>query len=485
MSLSEQLSKDAQDDLFRNQTTKPVVLNKIEITGGDFSNDFYNKLVSPALNSQSALSLTELETELISIREKLQYIGLFNDIGIKLDLDEVSQVPTLLKGEPQISENPLPVKAIISLTEMPLFKYASYSKSTDYDVAAGFRYLNPNFSQNGDSLIVDVNINYDPFSKSINRKVWDLSYLSPTWSRSNSGKFVINPTISTIDAQRWASHQQFSAGALIGLQNLCWKKCGATVWTVGLSGSLRQVTDISNNASDLIRTYAGGDLKLGLQTHFSHDSRKYIGRFTSGGSCISLDNEFSGHNSVDYSGSQQCLQLQPFLKSLLKLEGASSFLFDNFTLGYNVQAGFIKSLAEDDELHISDKFFLGGLSSLQGFQSNSVGVKSGNDYVGGLSHFKADFRLFTRLPNSKKESPLRMYNYFNIGDVYDFNTLEQTKSVFSSGVLMKKSAVATGLGLSYKADNATLDLSYNIPLSNRSQDTAKPGLSFAVVLSFK
>lgn len=486
MSLQDHLIKDVQYDVLNSQTTKPVVLNKIEISGGDFSNDFYKRLVTPALDTSNVVPLSTLQSELLRIQQKLLYTGLFKDVDVKLDLDGAQQVPTLMKGEPQLKELPLPIKASVKLSELPLFKYASYSKSTDYDVACGLRYLNPNVSQNGDSLLVDINFNYDPVNKSVNRKIWDLKYLCPTWIQSNSGKFVINPTVSTLDACKWASHQQYSVGAFIGLQNLCWKNCGTTMWLHGLSGSMRQVSEISNKASDEIRTFAGSDLKMGFQSHFSHDSRKYIGRFHSTGSVLSLDSEFSGHNSIDYSESGKDIQLLPFVKSLLKFEGASSFFYDNFTLGYNVETGFIKSLSEtNDKLHITDKFFLGGLNSLQGFQLNSVGVQNHGDYTGGLSMFKADLRLFTRLPNCAKQSPLRMYNYFNIGDVFDMNSYSKWESKVLSGDLWKKSATATGLGLSYKADNAQLDLSYNIPLSTRDQDCAKPGLSFAVVLNFK
>lgn len=477
MSLQERLTGESQNDTVKNQATKSLSLKRIEISGGDFSNDFYSRLVSPALAS-SVVSLGQLQGELVDIQQKLLYTGLFQDIAVKLDLDESSAT-----SGPALA---LPVKASVSLTQLPLFKYGSYSKSTDCDVACGLRYLNPNVSQNGDSLLVDINLNYDPLAKTVNRKIWDLTYLCPSWSSSNSGKIILNPTVSTIDAQQWASHQQYSVGALIGLQNLCWNKCGATWYTAGLSGSLRQVTDISNSASDGIRSFAGGDLKLGLQTHIAHDSRRHKGRFASSGSSVSLDTEISGNNSVDYSGSQKEIQLKPFLKSVFKAEGAHSFFFDNFTLGYNLETGFIKSLSEaDNKLHISDKLFLGGQNSLLGFKLNSVGVKNGNDYIGGLSSFKADFKLFTRLPNSQKDSPLRLYNFFNIGDVYDFNSLDKVQNLIASGDLLKKSAMASGIGLSYKADNAILDLSYSIPLSTRSQDTAKPGLSFAVVLNFK
>lgn len=490
MSLEDRLSQGVKYDALKNQGTKPVSLKKIEITGGDFSNHFYDKLLSPALNVKDGVQLTVLDDELTSIQQRLLYTGLFRDVSVKLDLDGAPQVPTLLQGAPQqpgSSSKPLPVKATILLKELPLLKYQSFSKSTDNDVSCGVRYLNPNVSQNGDSLLVDVNLQYDPTARAITKNVWSLTYLAPSWISSEGSKFVLTPAVSSVDARKWASHKQYSVGGLLGLQRLCFKKCGDSIITNGLVGELRQVTDISNNASDAIRTYAGGDLKLGFQSHLGHDTREYVGRFTRDGSYGELNFELSGHNSVDYShGSQEEIKLQPFIKSVGHYEGARSFFCDNFTLGYTVDTGFIKSLINaDDKLHISDKFLLGGLGSLQGFRLNSVGLKSGHDYVGGSSLFKADLRLFTRLPNTKRESPLRLYNYVNFGDVYETKTLSALGDLIASGDFITKSAMSTGVGLSYKADNATLDLSYNVPLSSRSQDSASPGLNFAVTLNFK
>lgn len=492
MSLQEAIAQESKNDVVSRQCTRPVQLNSIAITGGDFTSNYLQKLVAPALDDKP-VSFNELYGVLGGIEKKLSNTGLFRDVRILLDLDNTKRAT---------SESPIPVKANVTLTDLPLFKYSSYTRSTDQDVGCGVRYLNPNFSQNADTLLVDINFNYDPFDKSVNRKVWDLTYLHPL-AKSANGKLLLNPTVATVDATKWASHKQHVVGAMLGYQTIMKSSNGgAHVFTAGFTGTMRQVTDIANSASDVIRTHAGGDLKLGYLSNWTLDKRAFVGKFHTDGVLVGMTNEFAGHNSVDHQAFQQSQQSQtqqnqtqqsqhiellPFSKTTVDFAGAKSFFNKNVTVSADLSAGVLKSFVEDgaDKLHVTDRLFVGGQHSLKGFHRNAVGVKNGNDHIGGTSAFKLGASLSTTLPRTSASAPLRLYTFINAGDVHNFKNLEEGLSAITSGSIITKAAAASGVGLAYKAQNAVLDLSYNVPLTDRAQDDAKPGLALSVLLNFK
>lgn len=471
-------------NVLNNQTTKPVELKKVEISGGEFSDSYYESLLSPLLN-QKVFALKDLKSELVQLRERLEYSGLFKDISVNVDLDKSSTLK--LTKHDLLVEGPLPVTAKVNLTQVPIFKFSSYSSSTDYDAAAGVRYLDPNFLKNASTLLVDINVNYDPFNKTVNRKIWDLTILTP-FQKSPSVKAVLNPSISLIDAKSWASHTQYSKGGFIGIQKTWLSTKGDTFFTNGVAVTHRNVGDVSNSASDAIRTDAGDDFKIGFQSNLRFDTRKFLSRFALEGVNFDVTNEFSGFNSVDSipKSNEKDVELKKFNKTVFRFEGVKSFLNDTFTASLDFNAGSVFTLDsnKNDKLHITDRFFLGGITTLKGFHLNSVGLKSGNDYIGGSSFYKAGFTFFSRIPNTPVNSPLRLYNFINLGDNFNFNSLDEFKKLASTGDIVKNSAIATGVGLAYRSNNAVVDLSYNIPLSDRSQDNAKPGLSFSVALNF-
>jgi len=473
-------------NVLNKQTTKHVELKKVEINGGEFSDTYYESLLNPSFGERNVFALKDLNTELSQLKERLEYSGLFKDISINVDLDKSSA--TKMSKTDYLTVGAVPVTAKVNLTQVPIFKFSSYSSSTDYDAASGIRYLDPNFLKNASTLLVDINVNYDPFNKTLNRKIWDLAIMTP-FSKSPSLKAIFNPSISLIDAKSWASHTQHSKGGLIGVQKTWLSTAGDSFFTNGLSFTHRNVGDVSNSASDVVRTDAGDDFKLGLQSNYRFDTRKFLGQFALNGVNFDVTNEFAGFNSVDAvpnNAEKEGVELNKFNKTVFKFEGFKSFFNNTFTTALDFKAGSIFTLDSNktDKLHISDRFFLGGLTSLKGFHLNSVGLKNGNDYIGGSSFFKAGFTFFSKIPNTSTDSPLRLYNFINAGDVFNFQSFNQFKDSVSTGDLIRQSAIATGVGLAYRSKNALLDLSYSIPLSDRSQDNAKPGLSFSVSLNF-
>lgn len=66
--------------------------------------------------------------------------------------------------------------------------------------------------------------------------------------------------------------------------------------------------------------------------------------------------------------------------------------------------------------HFSDKFRLGGPTSVRGFAWNQLGPKSGADYLGGELSYSAGTSLFAPFP-FKPEWPLKSHFWLNAGSL--------------------------------------------------------------------
>ncbi|KAH3683220.1 hypothetical protein WICPIJ_005810 [Wickerhamomyces pijperi] len=494
--LNSALTEESKYQVLNSQLTRPLTISKLEFVGGDFNDKYYENLVKNILPQEAAdknavLSLRAVNDELLSIENSLSNTGLFSKISIDLDVDESAVSPTLIKGESSTFSSSgsglIPVKAKFNLTQLPLFRYSSYSSILDDGSSVGFRYSNPNFLRNSSSLLLDTNFHYDILSNRLNHKLLNLNILLPLPSQSKT-KVIFNPTLATIDATKWASHEQVAAGALLGLQqtNVCPCSKAVTVLTAGVSFTDRKLTSIADSASDLIKASSGDDLKFAGQFNVKVDSRIYQDKFVKSGTLVSLTNEYAAFNGVSaFAEASKAKKNVPFLnfaKTVFDFSTTSSFLSDIFTTQLQFQAGHIVDFSKG-KLHLTDKFFLGGDSTLKGFQLNSVGLKDGKDFVGGTSVWRLNLGLFSRLPNVPASSPLRIYSFFNVGDNYNFKSAAEASDLILSGAVLN-SASAVGTGIVYKANNAVLDLSYNVPLSVRGQDSAKPGFSLNASLNF-
>jgi outer membrane protein insertion porin family len=81
-------------------------------------------------------------------------------------------------------------------------------------------------------------------------------------------------------------------------------------------------------------------------------------------------------------------------------------------------AGYVHTLAGGDEVPLDERFFLGGIYNIRGFESREVGPREDGDYVGGTSETYFNFEYTFPLVAS---AGLRGVTFFDVGNAWGDN----------------------------------------------------------------
>ena len=134
-------------------------------------------------------------------------------------------------------------------------------------------------------------------------------------------------------------------------------------------------------------------------------------------------------------------------------------LFGSSTLALNGEINYGKALGS--EIYpIFKNFYGGGIGSVRGYESSSLGPKDGNgDPLGGSKRLILNAELQFPFPGSADDRTLRWFTFFDAGNVYGEND--------SFGSDLKTSA---GIGFSWVSPIGPLKLSFGKPLNKKPED---------------
>ncbi|ODV95396.1 hypothetical protein PACTADRAFT_50123 [Pachysolen tannophilus NRRL Y-2460] len=481
-------SSSTTDDILTKNKTRPVYLGKVEINGGeDFSNNFYSKLLTPLLQS-SDVTVQQLLNACNRSFDDLSYTGVFQKINFEILEDKLESnvdLPSSFFYKKPDAIKPLPVKAIISLKTRKLSNIGINSIFYDNGNAININYENLNYFGNSEYLLINTLLD---LRKNLPTKAINFNFKTPLKAHTSS-KFFINGLI-TDSENKFSSHEQILFSGMVGLEKNNFFKLNKTLYnsllTTGFSINRRTITNINDSASDIVKNNAGDSLKQSFILSGSIDSRKYLSPetlFPIDGLFIKVDNEISGIYQKDSIDDQ-------FLKSCINFQALKSIFNKKLIFEISSAVGGIASIINYNKsnIHIQDKFFLGGINSLQGFKYNSIGIKDGDDFIGGNAFYKLRFAIMYGLPFiNASTTPLRIINYINFGDVLtNFTSLKNKDFSFNKidDFLKNQTSTSAGIGLIYQYNStASLNLSYNFPISTRTNDITKPGLDFGLSIS--
>lgn len=132
-----------------------------------------------------------------------------------------------------------------------------------------------------------------------------------------------------------------------------------------------------------------------------------------------------------------------------------------YTLALNGEVGFAKSYG-NKELPFFKNFYAGGIGSVRGFESSSLGPRdpATGDILGGDKRLVLNAEFLFPVPGMGQDKSLRMSAFVDAGNVWGYDTK------FSMGS-MRYSA---GLALSWNSPMGPLKFSFANPLNRKPED---------------
>ncbi|CEP60657.1 uncharacterized protein LALA0_S01e15962g [Lachancea lanzarotensis] len=455
---------------FHNSNLKPLFITSVTVDGDNrsspLSDAMFKSVLEPVL-SQPLLTLEQSVAHFSDIKRKLVFTGLFKDVKVVLDKEaDASRLDRLPEDaiRDYSLESPIPTAAKIVLAPMEWNKVTATSTTSDSISAFGSRYSVINALGRAEILTLQNQVRFVPFKGSVDENTLEAKFMVPL-QKNPSVKAVIDANYAKIDLRdaKFLESQdrtlQNQASVNIGVQK-AWLsgkfKCIPTFYN-GLSIVARNFKDpLSATAAD------SPYVKNSLVSQLLFDNRQFFGLFPSSGVKLAVNNEYVLSQKQDFNTGDE----GSFNKFALTLQAQRSFFKNKVINSLDFALGGIISLGETaSKVHHMDRFYLGGLSSLKGFNRNEVGTKGGDFF------YKLQLASSFKLPSTPANSPLRLQFFLNGGDV-----TTGKPSTFSY-------AASSGLSLLYKSSVANMDLTYALPITNRVQDVAKPGFSFGVSLS--
>ncbi|MBT6272871.1 MAG: BamA/TamA family outer membrane protein, partial [Chromatiales bacterium] len=140
-------------------------------------------------------------------------------------------------------------------------------------------------------------------------------------------------------------------------------------------------------------------------------------------------------------------------------------LLDEFTLILEGEIGYGHGYGDTEKLPLTDNFFAGGIRSVRGFKSNTLGPRdSRNEPFGGNFKMVGSAEVVLPVPFLQDIKQFRLTGFFDVGSVFGDN------QDFDVGDLR----YSAGLGAIYLSPLGALTFSWGVPLKTKSGDETEP-----------
>lgn len=132
----------------------------------------------------------------------------------------------------------------------------------------------------------------------------------------------------------------------------------------------------------------------------------------------------------------------------------------NYTLSLNGEVDYGRGFG-GRPLPVFKNFYAGGIGSVRGFQTSSLGPRDINGVpIGGAKRFNANIELLFPLPGTGKDRAFRGFTFLDTGALYG-----ETEPIRASGL-----RYSAGFGINWLSPLGALRLSYAIPFKTRPDD---------------
>lgn len=367
------------------------------------------------------------------VREKLDALGCFRQIGIYVD---TSQGPEATPDGVEVTFKVSEMKRLVG-------GISTMVGNNEGSLIIGARA--PNLF--GRAERVQMEYSYGNKS-SIN---FNVSAIKP-FPQSLYNAVLSSTVFCTTNDFPWSGFKQNDKGLLFDME---FNQTGTSKHNVQYEAAFRNIT-CSKQAAFRVREQCGPNLKSALRYIWTIDKRDSA-IFPVSGSLLRLTTEMAGLGG-DIG----------FLKNELIIQSNwSPFEFLTFQLG--LQSGLLSAISNDMKISIADHFFLGGPLNLRGFDMRGCGPRYNGNSVGGDMYWAAAFHVYTPLPfrpgRNSFGNLFRLHGFINGGNLSNFtftygDLYSENLKIFTENV-----RCAVGGGIAMKLGNvARIELNLIAPL---------------------
>jgi outer membrane protein insertion porin family len=144
-----------------------------------------------------------------------------------------------------------------------------------------------------------------------------------------------------------------------------------------------------------------------------------------------------------------------------------------YTFAFNGELGYGKGLS-GQPFPVFKNFYAGGLGSVRGFEQGTLGPRDPTGAaIGGTKKVSMNFEVMTPFPGAGNDRSLRMFGFFDAGNVYG----DEQK------MKLNELRASTGVGLSWVSPVGPLRLAYALPVKKFAGDRIQK-LQFQIGTSF-
>jgi len=142
-------------------------------------------------------------------------------------------------------------------------------------------------------------------------------------------------------------------------------------------------------------------------------------------------------------------------------------LSKQYTLAINGEVGYGKALG-GNVYPIFKNFYAGGLGSIRGFEQNSLGPRDGitEAALGGTKKAVFNAELSTPFPGAGNDRTLRLYGFFDVGNVFT----ERTGQSDLQWDAQRKLRASVGVGISWISPLGPLRVAFAKPVRSQKED---------------
>jgi outer membrane protein insertion porin family len=431
-----ELTKEDLDKFVINVDLGPLTqTGTIEFSGLQDIPEQYIRNISE-LNSGDALSQNKLR----ALKHKLLSQGMFSKIEIK---ETDSADPTIKNIKIEVQEKPLTTLDLGGGYNTE-FGAHIFAEGVDRSLFKDGRSL---------SLRLDAYVN-SPSGESISRGIAALKYTSPSFLDS---KYVLTEDLR---------FQKFNASVYeFDLDRTSLTSSIYRNWGSGLSASLGH-TALSENLSDVSPDVVIGEHDSGtnflsyLGTTLSFDRRDNPLNPSRGYNLI-LDAKYASNHigsDANYVGTGlRVSNLIPF-----------DIGFNRFAFAQSIRSGIMQPFGGDEFVPISQRYYLGGRTTVRGYGENKLGPRGAQEGIlGGESMLSGSLELQYRLLDS-----FSFNTFFDAGNVY-LNSFNQESAGISSDIISEDNDLfrySTGVGVRFLSPIGPIGLDLGFPINGRQED---------------